>query len=187
MTEFAYLSVLLSIILGLAVTQILQGWRARMIYHARVRGYWLTELWSVITLMICTQMWWAMFGLRDRHDWTFGQFTILLGQTIFIYLSAALLYPDFWAHETVDLRTHYFTQAKYMFGSMCAVIILSLWRHFAIEGAMHHGADLAFHLFFLVTAISGAFVVREWFHKLVSILVGGSFLAYVVFLFARLH
>ena len=99
MTEFGYLSVLLSIILGLAITQVLQGWRARMIYRTRVRPFWPTEVWSLLILLISTQMWWAMFELRDRHDWTYGQFGALLGQTIFVYLASALIYPDFWAHE----------------------------------------------------------------------------------------
>lgn len=187
MTEFAYLSVLLSIILGLAVTQVLQGWRARIIYHARVRGYWPVELWSFTILLICAQMWWAMFDLRERHEWTFGQFAALLGQTVFMYLAAALLYPDFWAHEAVDLRTHYFTQARYMFGSMCAVTVLSLIRNVLIVGELPHALDLAFHLVFFAVALSGIVVSRERYHKAIAVGIAGTFLVYVASLFARLR
>lgn len=56
MDEFSYLSVLLSIIIGLAVTQILQGFRARMLSHTRVRRYWPVQVRSAILLIICTQM-----------------------------------------------------------------------------------------------------------------------------------
>ena len=187
MTEFAYLSVLLAIILGLAITQILQGWRGRMIYQARIRGYWLTTLWSVVVLLICTQAWWAMFDLRDRHEWTFGQFAVLLAQTIFIYLASALLYPDFGVHETVDLRTHYFAQCPAFFGSLTGVLVLSILRNLVLNHSLPDTADLTFHVFFLVTSISGALVAREWYHKLTSTLVAGAFLAYVVLLFAHLR
>jgi len=40
MDEFSYLSVLLSIILGLAVTQILQVFRGLLLSRARVLIYW---------------------------------------------------------------------------------------------------------------------------------------------------
>ena len=187
MTEFGYLSVLLSIILGLAVTQVLQGWRARMIYRARTRRFWLTEAWSLLVLLICNQMWWAMFELRDYHDWTYGKFATLLGQTIFIYLASALIYPDFWAHETVDLRAHYFSESVYFFGSLCLVVIFSLLRNLALNHSLTHGADLGFHLFFLLSAATGLFNKHEKFHQLMAILVIAVFIAYVATLFAHLH
>jgi hypothetical protein len=40
MDEFSYLSVLISVILGLAVTQILKGFRGILLSRARVRIYW---------------------------------------------------------------------------------------------------------------------------------------------------
>ena len=41
MDAFSYLSVLLSIILGLAITQILQGYRALLLARSHVRFDWL--------------------------------------------------------------------------------------------------------------------------------------------------
>ena len=40
MDEFSYLSVLISVILGLAVTQILTGFRAILLARTRIRMYW---------------------------------------------------------------------------------------------------------------------------------------------------
>ncbi len=95
MDEFGYLSVLLSIIIGLAVTEVLQGMRRRMLSHVPVRRYWPTQLWSVTLLLVCTQSWWAMFDLRNRHDWEFDQFAVLLAQTVLLYLIAGLVFPEF--------------------------------------------------------------------------------------------
>jgi len=71
MDEFSYLSVLLSIILGLAVTEVLQGFRRLLQSRARVRLYWPTITWAFLLFVIYVQSWWAMFGLREHHDWTF--------------------------------------------------------------------------------------------------------------------
>ncbi|MDQ6939493.1 MAG: hypothetical protein M3119_04975, partial [Verrucomicrobiota bacterium] len=78
MDEFSYLSVLLSIILGLAVTQILQGFRGLMLSRTQVRLYWPTLVWALLLLVVFVQTWWAMFSLRNQQDWTFAGFAIVL-------------------------------------------------------------------------------------------------------------
>ena len=60
MDQFSYLSVLLSIIVGLAITQILKGYRGIMLSRARVQMYWPTLLWSASLLLINVQSWWAL-------------------------------------------------------------------------------------------------------------------------------
>jgi hypothetical protein len=62
MDSFGYLSVLLSIIIGLAVTQILQGLRVLMLSRETARLYAPSLIWTALLLLIATQMWWAAFG-----------------------------------------------------------------------------------------------------------------------------
>src|SRR3954469_14089882 len=94
MDEFGYLSVLLSIIIGLALAEILQGLRRRMLTDAPVQMYWPTKLWVGTLLLVCTQTWWAMFDLRQRHQWEFGQFLVLLLHSILLYLAAGIVLPE---------------------------------------------------------------------------------------------
>ena len=82
MDEFSYLSVLISVILGLAVTQILKGFRGILLSRTRVRIYWPVIAWAVLLLLICVQSWWAMFELRHYQPWTFAAFAVVLLQTI---------------------------------------------------------------------------------------------------------
>ena len=71
MDAFSYLSVLLSIILGLAIAQVLQGYRAVLLARGRVRLSAPVLIWSGLILLFATQAWWASFGLRQRTDWDF--------------------------------------------------------------------------------------------------------------------
>jgi hypothetical protein len=90
MDEFSYLSVLLSIILGLAITQILKGFRGLLHSRARVRLYWPSITWAVLLLVINVQTWWAMFGLRSHHDWTFAAFAVVIATVLFTSYIAML-------------------------------------------------------------------------------------------------
>ena len=94
MDEFGYLAVILSIILGLSVTQLLQGLSNVINARDRVRIYWPAIAWALLLLVIDIQAWWSMFGYRERHTWTFLQFAILLLETILLYLLAALALPN---------------------------------------------------------------------------------------------
>ncbi|HEU4696571.1 MAG TPA: hypothetical protein VFR92_06375, partial [Sphingomicrobium sp.] len=86
MDAFSYLSVLLSIIIGLAITQVLQGYRALLLAKARVRSDGTALLWSVSLLLFATQAWWASFGLREHREWSFLAFAIVLLQMILLYM-----------------------------------------------------------------------------------------------------
>jgi len=99
MDEFSYLSVLLSVILGLAVTQILKGFRGLLLSRAHIRLYWPVIAWAALLLLICFQHWWATFGMRTRHDWTFLQFAMVLLNVIFIYGRGPGLPGLFWGRS----------------------------------------------------------------------------------------
>ncbi|MCW3797808.1 hypothetical protein OMW55_08330 [Sphingomonas sp. BN140010] len=104
MDAFSYLSVLLSIILGLAIQQVLQGYRALILSRRTIRFYPLPLIWSVLILLMVTQHWWASFSLARRTDWSFAAFATTLVLTGFIYMLAAIVLPDVRADEPLDLK-----------------------------------------------------------------------------------
>src|SRR5436853_7735208 len=106
MDEFGYLAVILSIILGLSVTQLLQGLSNVINARDRVRIYWPAIGWALLLLVIDIQAWWSTFGYRGRHTWTLLQFGMLLLETILLYLLAAVALPNACSPEIVELRLH---------------------------------------------------------------------------------
>jgi len=65
---FAYLSVLLSIVLGLAIAEVLQGYGTLLRSRSTVKFYAPPVIWSVMMLILATHFWWASFGLAGRED-----------------------------------------------------------------------------------------------------------------------
>jgi len=63
---FTYLAALISIIIGLAIANVLGG-IARMIHGAgRYRFYWPSLVWAIVVFLACVQHWWSDFSLA-RH------------------------------------------------------------------------------------------------------------------------
>lgn len=186
MDEFSYLSVLTSIIVGLAITQILKGYRGIVLSRARVRIYWPTLVWSGSLLLMNIQSWWAMFVLREVRVWTFAAFTVVLVQTILQYMLAAIVLPDFSGSEPVDLREHYWGHTRWFFGLAILVLLTSLAKDPVIEGHAIELPDLLFHIGFIAVAACALFTRHDGFHKFLAVGTALLFCLYIVVLFARL-
>jgi len=187
MDQFSYLSVLLSIILGLAITQVLQGFRGIVLERSRVRMYWPVLLWAIGLLGMCVQGWWAMFDLREIVEWKFAHFVVVLLQTVFTYMLAALVFPDFIGDHKVDLRSHYFAHTRWFFSLFIAALVTSLAKDLVIGGHLPDRTNAGFHFVFIAAFLIAALTRREWYHKALSLVGTVAFAAYTLLLFSRLH
>lgn len=186
MDAFEYLSVLLSVILGLAVTQVLQGLRAMMLARSGVRLYAPSLIWAATLILIAVQSWWAMFGLSDRQAWDFASFAMVLLQTVVFYLWSGLVLPDFRPGEPLDLKDHYHRERPWFFGLAIATLVASLMKDVVLDGRLPQAGNVAFHL--VLIAMSAVAIVwrREVFHQINAPLVAASVVGYVAILFANL-
>jgi hypothetical protein len=187
MDAFSYLSVLLSIILGLAIQQVMQGYRALILARGRVRFSWVSLVWSGLILLMVVQHWWASFGLASRADWSFADFLVTLLVTALIYMLAAIVLPDVPAESGVDLKTHYWRERKALFGLFSAAIVASLLREWQLEGRPPEPVNLLFHAVFLGVGLTGLLSLNRKVHSLIALGLSGVFAAYVVLLFTRLQ
>src|SRR2546423_4282463 len=125
MDAFGYLSVLLSIILGLGLTQLLTA-IGRLIRHRdRVRVHWLPLLWAAVLLLIYVQVWWSMYGLRLHRDWTFLAFSIVLAQTATLYVMAAVAPPEQNDETAIDPGGYFHPQHRWFFAFFLATLLVS--------------------------------------------------------------
>jgi hypothetical protein len=187
MDEFSYLSVLLSVILGLAVTQILQGFRGLLLSRVRIRIYWPVVGWAALLLLVCFQNWWSMFGMRNRHDWTFLQFAMVLLNTIFIYMIAGLVFPDLFGEEIVDLKQNFYAHRGWFFSLAFATIVVSVCKDVVLDGRLPRPTNLTFHAIFGVTLFIGALTRSERYHKSLVVFGSALFVLYIILLYARMQ
>ena len=90
MTEFDFLSVLVSIIFGLALTHLLSG-QFRFIYQRRMtETHLLYTGWVFMALVL---NWWMLFTWHDYQGWTFDAFLLIVLWALSFYVAAIALYP----------------------------------------------------------------------------------------------
>lgn len=186
MDAFSYLSVLLSIILGLAITQVLQSVRALMLARSRVRLFAPPVIWAVLTLLMATQSWWASFGLADHTAWTFAEFAVVLLQLVLLYMFAGLVLPDLPPGEPVDLEAHYWREARPLFGLLLAILAVSLGKDLLIDGHLPATANVVFHAVFGALAVLGMVSRRAAVHHALALSALAMMALYIGVLFARL-
>ncbi len=187
MDAFSYLSVLLSIILGLAITQVLQGYRALILAKGRVKLAATPLLWSGIVLVGAVQSWWASFGLRDHDSWGFGTFAVILVQMIMQYMAAAVVLPDPATHsEAIDLADHHEDHRKAFFGFILGAIVASLAKDWMLDGQLPEASNLIGQLIGGVIALVGITVANARVQLGLAIAAAIGLATYIVQLFAQL-
>ncbi|MGA8796458.1 MAG: hypothetical protein WB526_05225 [Candidatus Cybelea sp.] len=83
---FAYLSIMISIVLGLAVAHVL-GSVVRVINNRdHTVVYWPSLLWEGTLFLLVAQLWWADASLRTHTAWSSAAFLVLLLQPATLYL-----------------------------------------------------------------------------------------------------
>lgn len=187
MDAFSYLSVLLSIIIGLAITQILTGFRGIVLWRSRVKMYWPVPLWAATLLLINVQSWWAMFDLREVTTWTFAIFAVVIAQSIAQYLIAGIVLPDFSRDADIDLREHYWAHVRWFFGLFVLVLLISLAKSIVVNGNLPRNEDLAFHGVFIALSATAFLTRRPRYHEFLALFGAVVFCAYVIMLFTQLH
>jgi hypothetical protein len=186
MDAFSYLSVLLSIILGLAITHLLQGIGGIIQARQRVRIFWPSIAWAALLILVSVQSWWAMFGLRTHTEWSFFPFLLVVLQTINLYLTSALVLPEIGPGEMIDLRQHYFEQVTWFYSLTIVMVLISLSKDLVFSGSLPLNANTLIQAGFIVLAIAAISFRREWFHKLLISISMALFGLYVLLLFTRL-
>jgi hypothetical protein len=93
-----------AIVVGLAVAEILRGLadtlraeEARISYRLLLIAGW--------ALLLLWQLWWAVWRVGDRPEWTFPEYLILLFPVAVLYMIARLCFPE--KISGSDLQAYY--------------------------------------------------------------------------------
>lgn len=142
MEVFNYVMVLVSVITGLAVTQLLGGIAQLIQEPGRVRIYWVQLVWAAANFLWVVAWWWFEFSLSRQH-WTFQLYLFVIGYAVITYLRCAITFPPATAgHE--DMRAYYYSRRGFAYGLVILQIavdfadtLLKGWAHLIALGPMY--------------------------------------------------
>lgn len=186
MESFEYLSVLVSIIVGLGLSHLLAT-VARLIQERdRVAFFVPTLIWMGLLFVLQVQIWWAAFEWQSAGSWTFFPFLLFLALPVGAYLLSVLLVPDLDALGTVDLKAGYFKNRRWFFGVLLLLPVLSLIHEQVQGGRVAWDLDAFFRLGFLAVALLGLSVRDIRVHWALTVGFALTFLLYIGLLFRRI-
>lgn len=90
---FDYVMTLASVVIGLALTHLMQGLASLLEERGKVRFWWVHLVWVAYMFLIAIFWWWFEFMLRDIRVWTFAIYVFVLGYALITYMIAAVLFP----------------------------------------------------------------------------------------------
>ncbi|MFL6539921.1 MAG: hypothetical protein ACJ8HU_04105 [Chthoniobacterales bacterium] len=123
MDPFSYLSVLISIVLALGMTQVLTGVGEMLQARSRRQVYWIHAVWVFNLFLFLVIAWWIFYRWRNVTEWTYYLFLFVLIAPTLLYLASLVLFPPPERHgESVhDYKTHYYANRRGFF------ILFGLW------------------------------------------------------------
>ena len=185
MTAFEHISVLISIVIGFAITTLLAG--AVRLVHRRdvVIWYWPSVVWMVTLLLIDVQVWWSRFGWRGLRTWTFATFVAMLLVPIGAYVLSALIVAEP-AEMPIDLRKEYFTRRPVFFGIIIATLAASYLPDLFVSGNLGNPADASMKAVMMALNVPALLSANETYHKFNAVVGLAIFCAYIGVLFAQL-
>jgi hypothetical protein len=116
MSPFEFVCAFYSVVLGVAVAQLMTSVGRLLEVRDQVRTYWVQSLWVVIVLPVDVNSWWAMWEVRSAKSWSFLSFSLLVGLVASIYLVTVLLFPRVpESRGQIDLDAHYYKNRRVFF------------------------------------------------------------------------
>ena len=115
MTQFEYLAVLFSVVVGLAVAQTLRGLLHLVRHRATITLHWPTLLWTAGLIQWTIYFWWFTFSLTRIDEWRLSELLFVLLYASALYFLLGLLHPDD-AGSTFDMPVHFNANRGWFFG-----------------------------------------------------------------------
>lgn len=184
-SAYEHVLVVMSIVLGLAITQLLKG--AAQLYRARarVRTYWLHWAWTALLAVFSLLLWWTYWSYRSITEWDFLRFVLYLSPTVAFYFLSSIAFPDP-ADNVDDLRDYFFANRAGFFGAFALYAVLAGVTAMVVRGMPVTDPSNAFRLAMLAVMVTGMRSASPRVHAAVFVMAAVLFVAFVVFFQFRL-
>lgn len=162
---FSYLTVLISIVLGLGIAHLLGGLARSISHRATTSFYWPTMVWIVVLLILIVQVWWVDFSLSEQGHWTFAGFASTLLIPAALYVMAFLILP-----ESHDMREAFFENRVWFFSLLVAVPVFGSLQQYLVEGHVHRDLDTLAKLLGVVLSAGAIYFGSERAQKIYAVI-----------------
>ncbi len=119
MSQFEYVAVLISIIVGLALTQILRGVGRMVTTKDGPRPYWVHLVWTFYLFLLIVAFWWWEFRL-DTVDWSLSIYLVVIIYSTLLFFVSLVVQPLI-TDQISSYKDYYFSHRSWIFGLLIAI------------------------------------------------------------------
>jgi len=170
-SSFEYVTVLISIVLGLGITQILTGVARLIQKRDKLIIYWPHSLWILFILFLHVQEWWVMYELKGMMQWRLPVFLFIMLYPITLFVMAKLILPNRLRGKRIDLKKFYYKNFSTFFALLIFAAMLSVAYNLFILNLKITDQLLQLLLMIGLSFILYKRSVKEWIHAGVSLTV----------------
>lgn len=139
MSSFEFLSVLISVVVGLGITHLLTGFGRLLHLEKGFRTSGAHLVWTLYVFLYLVVYWWTIvFGWQDWENWNILLFLFVLLYGVLLFLLCVVLYPadppESWnpGQHFIDTRRSFFL-----------ILVLMLFTEFGDTALKQHFDDFA--------------------------------------------
>ena len=190
MTTFEFVSVLMSIVVGLGITRILSGLAWLVEHRVKVKLDGITLVWAINVLGFHLIYWWVVVNnWRPREDWTFLGFAALFLYGVALFFCAALILPRP-TSGNLDLKTR-FESIRAPFFLLWLLVLLCEGLDSLLKGIDYVLADLGtpylvLMISFVLLTVAATRITSRRFHWAFAFVVFAANTAWLLFRFSEI-
>ena len=141
MNFFEFISVMVSIVLGVSLAQLLGGIAQLIREKTSIRTYLPHTLWTLALILVHPLIWWSTW---DYHEvrWNYLSFCAVLSVPLMLFFLSTLIMPKARGEAVVSLEDHYFENRRWFLGIWVAFMVVV-----TIDGPLIFGYEEPFTLY----------------------------------------
>jgi hypothetical protein len=164
---------LVSVIVGLGLTELLANLNRLIRSRRDVRWYALPLLWAAVCLILVVNLWWGIYlgaiGIATPSN--AGAFLLYLVVPVLLYLVCAAALPEVRDAGPFDLRASYYASARYFSALLFAYVASTMLQGYLARGSVEWTPlTLALRLGMLAVLLPLTWVRRPGYHWFAALL-----------------
>jgi hypothetical protein len=146
MDTYRWISIVISIILGLGITRLLTSAVGLFLARRKATFDWIPFAWSLTIFVQQIDFWWSIEELSALVlTWWLGDFLLLVGLVLTLFLAAALILPASEAGLSKGLRIYFEEDGRWALAAIALFNMLAIfanWKFWgeapvSVEGALN--------------------------------------------------
>jgi len=164
---------LISVIVGLGLTDLLGNFNRLMRFRREVRWDALSLAWALIAVLLVNNYWWGMYQgyVAATSASSAGTFLLGLSLPVMLYLICAAALPNARTAAGRDMRQCYLAESRYFFALVLLYIVATLAQTVIVNGAFRLTLPMAERLAIIGVLVPLLWVKRVGYHWFASLAV----------------